>query len=378
MKKILMSLMILSTLILANNDTDTLTLKNYIKLFSNLLNINVLVPKDLEDKKISFFINTKLENIEKDLGTLSDVLRANNLILVRKPNYYLVTEKNELSLTCTYEVNNSSFTDIENYFKFQALKYTLFKDTNVVYFKTNKTCKEHIKKLTLIDNVLQNMVLNISIFQNDMSKNNEKEVKFDTKYLQILNPFTVAADTTIKYSRNSYESFLRYVDKNSDVQIKSSPSLKVFNNKALNFNSFQEIPYTKTITQLDKDNSNKTTESTDFKKVGISIKIKPRFLKNGSVYFDMNLSFSNFIDFDKKGIPTTYTNDLNTSFILKEDEMFVLSGLNSQSNKNVLSYPLLSQLPIIGEAFNGYIKENKKFHLSLVVKLTKGVNDVKN
>lgn len=370
MKKILLLVLTLSTLTLATSVNDSLTLKNYIKLFSNLLDINVLVPKDLEDKEISFYLNKDFEQIEKDIGFLSDVLQANNMMLAKKENYYIVVEKNELAQNCTYQINNSSFKDIENYFKFQKLKYSLFKDSNLVYFKTMKYCSFHTKKLKLIDRALLNKKLTISLFQNDITKNKEKEIKIDTKYLQILNPFTITADTKFMYNNSSYESFLKYVDKNSDIDIKSSPTFQIFNNKEIAFQSFQEIPYTKITTELDKDNSNKTTESTEFKNVGIDVKIKPRFLKDGSILCDMKLSFSNFIDFDKKGVPTTYTNDVTTSFILKDKEMIVLSGLNQESNKNVLSYPLLSKIPIVGKAFNGYSKEYKKFHLSLVVKLS--------
>ena len=97
--------------------------------------------------------------------------------------------------------------------------------------------------------------------------------------------------------------------------------------------------------------------SISYKEFGVKLNVTPTILGNGSVEAKISpevsdLDFADGIKINGFTIPALKTSKLSTDVITRDGESIVLGGLlRRQEQKNVEKFPLLGDLPILGQLF---------------------------
>lgn len=162
-------------------------------------------------------------------------------------------------------------------------------------------------------------------------------------------PFT--AETNIITSKKSgFFGVLNMLEQNGITKISQSPFLVAKNGSEVYFSSVKNIPY---LVQNDKYqyNGTSTSNSYQYKDIGLKIKIKPTIL-NDYVDFDLDLTVEDLID-DNSLTPRTSKKELKSSYTLNRGEILVLSGINKENaytKRNGI--PLLKDIPLIKYLFS--------------------------
>ena len=120
------------------------------------------------------------------------------------------------------------------------------------------------------------------------------------------------------------------------------------------------------------DTAVRTSNSYEYKDVGLQITVTPHIYEDNQVYLDLELNVSNLIS-NSDNLPTTSKKFVKQSFHLSTNKILVLSGLNKKEiEQNNLKIPLLSEIPFLGWLFKyDYEKENNN-NLSIAFEL---IND---
>ena len=140
------------------------------------------------------------------------------------------------------------------------------------------------------------------------------------------------------------------LEQNGITKISQSPFLVAKNGSEVYFSSVKNIPY---LVQNDKYqyNGTSTSNSYQYKDIGLKIKIKPTVL-NDYVDFDLDLTVEDLID-DNSLTPRTSKKELKSSYTLNRGEILVLSGINKENaytKRNGI--PLLKDIPLIKYLFS--------------------------
>jgi pilus assembly protein CpaC len=99
------------------------------------------------------------------------------------------------------------------------------------------------------------------------------------------------------------------------------------------------------------------TVSISYKEYGVKLDVTPTILGNGSVEAVIkpeisDLDFADGIEINGFTIPALKTSKLSTDVITQNGESVVMGGLlRRQESKNVQKFPLLGDIPILGQLF---------------------------
>lgn len=140
----------------------------------------------------------------------------------------------------------------------------------------------------------------------------------------------------------------------TDVKVVSSPTLMVLDNKTARLQVGDQVPVTtqSAVSTIDPDAP--IVNSVSFRDTGVILDITPRVSDNGVVVLDITQEVSSVIATTTSGIdsPTIQQRRIETSVAVHDGESLALGGL-IEDNRNVTStgVPLLSKIPLLGEAF---------------------------
>ena len=113
----------------------------------------------------------------------------------------------------------------------------------------------------------------------------------------------------------------------------------------------------------------KQTQTVIWKKYGIGLKIKPISDADGKISIEMRTEVST-IDAGEKidGIPSLFTNTLNSQFDLNSSQTIALSGLLKKvGGESLKQWPGLGDLPILGALFQSQDYQEDKTELIVLV-----------
>jgi pilus assembly protein CpaC len=99
-------------------------------------------------------------------------------------------------------------------------------------------------------------------------------------------------------------------------------------------------------------NANQSATVT-YKPFGILFNVTPVLQNDGSIWLKLELEVSDVSEYlSFQNVPGFVSRKINTNIILKDNNYALLSGLvQSKNSKNVDRFPILSNIPIIGEIF---------------------------
>ena len=173
-------------------------------------------------------------------------------------------------------------------------------------------------------------------------------------------------------SPKAMANFINYLVNTGNAKIISTPTIVAKNGREGTISSRDTVSYTAYSTP--EDPLHKQTE------VGLELKIRP-IIASDSISLDITATINSLIGYSESGEPIINSRDTTADIILKDGELFALSGLKkdtiSKSNSGV---PILQNIPLLGYFFRHEIdfistKEIVIFLTPKRVTSTTGVED---
>ncbi len=171
---------------------------------------------------------------------------------------------------------------------------------------------------------------------------------------------------------------LNFLKTQGDVKIVSNPKIMTLNNQPAIINVGTEVNYrydsgstTTTSAGGTTTTPNYTTDSTF---VGVTLDITPQVTKNNYIILKINPVVSDIADrhVDKNGVPFLAPDikikQLSSLVMVKNNSKILIGGLISKNDSVTNnSVPILSSIPIIGNAFKSSTKNNTESELIIVI-----------
>jgi general secretion pathway protein D len=140
----------------------------------------------------------------------------------------------------------------------------------------------------------------------------------------------------------------------TDVNIVSSPSLMVLDNKEATLQIGDQVPVATQQSQDTSDPEAPVINTISFRDTGIILKVKPRVSSSGRVVLDIEQEVSSVSSTTTSGIdsPTISQRKIKTSVVVTDGQTLALGGLIQQSKNTVKSQvPGLGDIPVAGALF---------------------------
>jgi len=374
MKKLLLIMLILIHNLLANNFID-ITLKDYIQIVSKQQNVTIIID-DKIDEKFSLMVSTSIKR-KTYWDILETLLREKDLKLILiKNHFYITSSLDDESYIHKYKFKYIPYDDVKDIMTLYPYKYKFIKNLKTVFVEATETqFKKMLSVFRTIDKLPLQLKLKITILDTDVGKLKEygmentlniKQGGNENFFFNLLAfPFSVNNSlTTIQ--RNQFTSFIKYMDTNNYTKILSSPTLTIFDNKVSVFDIVKNIPY-QTGKTVNSDDVSKTTTATEYKDIGLKLKIDP-MINDNDIFLDIDLVSENILD--TSDTPTISKRHINQFVALKKGQVFILTGINQTETftKNN-STPVLSDIPILGWLFKSDSTNIKTSNLTIMLEV---------
>jgi type II secretory pathway component GspD/PulD (secretin) len=136
----------------------------------------------------------------------------------------------------------------------------------------------------------------------------------------------------------------------------------VLDNETAEFKIISEIPYTEQSTT----SSGGSMTSTQFKDVGVELKVTPHVTRDGMVRLHIIPEFSVVSKLGSiipnsggtRGVPTIDARKADTKALVKDGQTVVLGGLRKRTvSQNISKIPILGDIPLLGGVFSEVSEE---------------------
>lgn len=342
-------------------------------------NINILIDDNLKDENIIFIINGKdsymLEAFRKAVALKGlELVQTDSFFFVRKKDLYLEEDKYR-----SIKLNFVKYEDIANFLKVygEQIKYEFISTSKMLLIKSKeKEFKSIYEMISSIDVLPKQLKLKVTIIDTNLDK--LKELGSDTSSINLQNngnfffnlvsyPFSV--DNNVDPSKkDNFYTFLKYLNSTGTSEFVSNPVLTLSDEKETKFNVVTNVPYNMGTTTIN-DTNLRTSNTTEFRDVGLQITVMPHIYENNQVYLDLELSVSNILS-NTDNLPTTSKKYVKQPFQLQAGKLFVLTGINKK--ELVTSYneiPVLADIPFMGWLFKYDSKQETRNNLTVVFEL---------
>ncbi|MBU0923915.1 hypothetical protein KKG81_03440 [bacterium] len=386
MKKIKMKILALFLVLLTNIHAETLemNLATFATYASETNSINILIDEDLKNQNIIFIINDKDSYL---LEAFRKAVNLKGLDLIKNEKFYFVTKKDIYVEELKYrsiKLNFVKYEDIANFLKVytEFIKYEFISTSKTLMIYSKQKEFDSINQMIQsIDVLPKQLKLKVSIIDTNLDK--LKELGSDTSKINLQNngnfffnlvsyPFSVNNNVPSSEKDNFY-TFLKYLNTEGTSEFISNPVLTLSDEKETIFNVVSNVPYQMGTTTIN-DTALRTSNSYEYKDIGLQITVTPHIYSDNNVYLDLELNVSN-IQSNTDNLPVTSKKYIKQPFHLPVNNLLVLTGINK---KEVLtSYteiPLLADIPFLGWLFKYESNEETKSNLSVVFELVNEEN----
>jgi type IV pilus assembly protein PilQ len=175
----------------------------------------------------------------------------------------------------------------------------------------------------------------------------------------------------------SLDVILTALQKQEWSTLLANPSILVLDNETANFEIIREIPYTE---NQQSSTGSSTMTSTQFKNVGVKLKVIPHITRDDMLRLHIMPEFSVaeeqlITTATESTVPVVNTRKLDTIALLKNGETVVLGGLRKQEvTKKLYKIPLLGDIPLVKGLFR--TEAEKPVTTELLVFITPKIVDV--
>lgn len=179
------------------------------------------------------------------------------------------------------------------------------------------------------------------------------------------------------------QSIINLTKNNSDVHVLSTPQLLTLDNEEATVEVVDNIPYTKESTT--KNDNDFTTQSMDYKDVGVKLKITPRISEDGDLRLEVDQEVSRVTsglvtlrNGDQIIAPTTRKRGIKSTIHLRDGQTAVIGGLlDDSSTFSEQKVPGLGNIPVLGWLFKARSKQATRTNLFVFItpKVIHGFDD---
>lgn len=159
------------------------------------------------------------------------------------------------------------------------------------------------------------------------------------------------------------QALLRALERQSDTNILSAPTILTSDNQEAEIVSGQNVPFiaSRSTSEVNLSNTFATIERRD---VGITLRVTPQISEGGSLRLDIFEEVSDVISNDPQLGPTTTIRSATTTVVAKDAQTVVIGGLIFDvKNKDQTKVPYISDIPVIGNFFRFSSDRNRKTNL---------------
>lgn len=156
---------------------------------------------------------------------------------------------------------------------------------------------------------------------------------------------------------------LRALQRDSDANILSAPTVLTSDNQEAEIVSGQNVPFvaSRSTSETNLANTFATVERRD---VGITLRITPQISEGGTLRLDIFEEVSDVISNDPQLGPTTSIRSATTTVVAKDGQTVVIGGLMSDNAiKSETKVPFIGDIPVIGNFFRSNVYGNRKLNL---------------
>ncbi len=178
---------------------------------------------------------------------------------------------------------------------------------------------------------------------------------------------------TVGNTTYNIQSILNAVKGNTDVEVLSTPQLLTLDNEEASVEVVDNIPFTKESTT--RNDNDFTTQSMDYKDVGVKLKITPRISDDGSLRLEVEQEVSRvtqglitLTNGEQLVAPTTRKRLVKTTILLQDGQTAVIGGLlDDQKSYNQSEVPGLGSIPVLGWLFKSRSKDPSRTNLFIFI-----------
>ena len=377
MKKII--LIFLTIITFGFSDSIELNLTDFSIYASEENNVNILIDESLSDKNFVFTISDKNDYY---LPAFEKALSIHNLELIKSNKIYYVREIGTYIEKAKYralKLNFVNYEDIKNFLDvYKDIKFEFIQTSKILMIYSNETEFESIKEtIETIDTLPKQLKLKITILDTNLNKLRELgssdsmlnlSTGSDFFFNLIAYPFS-STNIISNDKKSGFYNFLKFINDDGISDFISNPILTLTDGKKNSFNVVSNTPF-KTGESTLQDTQFRTSNSFDYRDVGLKIEVTPRIYKDDNVYLDLKLELSNIVSLTALDMPVTSKKSISQSFHLSKDNIMILSGLNQkETNSKNSGVPILQDIPLAGWLFKYESQTTTLSNLSIIFEL---------
>ncbi len=162
--------------------------------------------------------------------------------------------------------------------------------------------------------------------------------------------------------------YYNFLKSSSSAKTLANPQIRITSQQKANLEIGQDVPIKKTLFNT-SGGSTYTTESYEFKRIGIKIDVTPFIHFDQSVSLELEITIDNIEAYNEDGYPTVGVRKVKTLLRLQDGETDILAGLIREvENSSQTKVPVLGDIPFLGNIFT-YTKKDIS-RTDLIIALT--------
>lgn len=340
--------------------------------------INILIDDSLKNENIIFVVSDEnsflLEAFEKAVNLKGlELIENDKFYYVRKRDIYVEQVKYR-----PIKLNFVNYDDIKNFLQvYHDIKYEFISTSKTLLIASKEDEFNSIREMIkTIDILPKSLKLKVTILDTNLDK--LKELGADTTELNLQNstnfffnlvsyPFSVNNEVSSS-DKDKFYLFIKMINQKGVSEFVSNPVLTLSDEKEVQFDVVNNLPF-KTGSSTIQSANYSTSESYEYKDIGLQIKVKPHIYSDNNVYLDLELNVSNVLS-TTDNLPNTSKKFVKQSFHLTTNKLLVLTGLNKKEIvSNFNEVPFLADIPALGWLFKYESKNESNNNLSIVFEL---------
>ncbi len=382
MKKILKKIILLLVALISLNNLQAeqleMNLIDFATFTSEANNVNILIDDDLREQNIVFIVNNQEHYY---LDVFRKAVNLKGLELVQTDKFFYVKKRDIYLEQVKYrpiKLNFVKFEDIQNFLKvYDSIKYEFISTSKTLLIASKEEEFVSIKNMIeAIDVLPKQLKLKVTILDTNLEK--LKELGSDSSSINFQNdgnfffnlvsyPFSINNQVPTNKKDNFY-TFLKYLNETGVSEFVSNPVLTLSDEKQTSFNVVSNLPFQMGSTTIN-DTAVRTSNSYEYKDVGLQITVTPHIYEDNQVYLDLELNVSNIVS-NTDNLPVTSKKYIKQSFQLPVNKLLVLTGINKKELiTSKTEIPVLADIPYLGWLFKYETSDLNKNNLSIVFEL---------
>jgi len=363
---------ILIILILVSNLSASykMTIQELLAVASSNLDIPIVLSENLDSSSYIYYDDVlTVSNVN---NILSSLLLENGYKLKKNKNIYYVKKIKDKEVKIferKIKIKYLTEKDISKILSFYKQKYLYV--NNTIYLKANNNIYLPLKfAIDSLDTPPLQRKIKITIVETNLNKLKELGSKVSLKRFSN-NIFNIGIGNfnaiTSLDEINQFSLDFSYLLDNGVSKIVTSPILSLRDLKNTNFDITKTIPVKKS-TQTISDTKSTSIQNIDYKSYGIKINLFSRIFDD-HIDLDIDMILQDIIS-STNNMPSTSDKKIKESILLKNDEIYMLSGFNKHlTTTNTVGVPILQDIPLLGYFFKWKSDSDSDVVLSMLIQI---------